>query len=55
LAPIAVPSVEPAPARFSTITGLPSRSESLGATTRATVSTAPPGAHGTIMVTGRDG
>ena len=33
----------------------PSRSDSLGATMRATVSTAPPAAHGAISVTVRFG
>ena len=44
-----------APGRFSTSTGWPSRSESLGWMMRATVSLPPPGAKGTMSVTGRVG
>jgi hypothetical protein len=47
--------VEPPPGRFSMMMGLPSRSATFGWMMRASVSTAPPAAQGTISVTGRVG
>ena len=41
---ISVPTFPAAPTRFSTITGCPTRSESLGARMRETTSVGPPGA-----------
>src|SRR6267142_5612434 len=46
------PIVEPAPGRFSTITGCLQASERRCATLRATASTPPPGGKGTIIRTG---
>src|SRR5262245_32536552 len=45
----------PAPGTFSTITGWPMSSDSRAAMMRAEVSTGPPAANGTTMVTGRLG
>ncbi len=45
----------PAPAWFSTTTGWPSGARIASATTRAMTSVEPPGANGTIKVTGRAG
>src|SRR5262245_39881980 len=45
----------PAPGTFSTITGWPTSSDSRAAMMRAEVSTGPPAANGTTMVTGRVG
>src|SRR5260221_5628342 len=50
-----LPMLPEAPARFSTTTFCPSRAPSAGASTRATVSTAPPGACGTMIRTARVG
>src|SRR5512146_3135098 len=44
-----------APGRLSTMTGCPSAWVSLSATARARMSVDPPGAHGTMMWTGRSG
>src|SRR5690242_7554190 len=44
-----------APTRFSTSTGWPSRSESLGARMRELMSVGPPGANGTTQRIGCDG
>jgi hypothetical protein len=44
-----------APGLFSTSTGCPSDFESLSATVRARMSVEPPGAHGTMIFTGRSG
>src|ERR1700674_264247 len=44
--------VPPAPARFSTTNGWPNSCESACAKGRATISVVPPGAKGTISVTG---
>ena len=44
--------VPPAPALFSTTTGWPSASASPVATSRAVMSTFPPGAKGTMILTG---
>src|SRR5476651_1124734 len=44
---LSVPTMPPAPARFSTIHGWRSRSLSLGASRRITMSVAPPGPYGT--------
>ena len=54
-AAIDVPMTAPAPPRLSTTTDVPSRSESFGAITRATMSVPPPGANGTMMRIGRAG
>src|SRR5258708_6802869 len=45
----------PAPGRFSTTTDWPQRFDRSSPSVRATMSTAPPGANGTKMCTGRDG
>src|SRR4051794_15961480 len=45
----------PAPARFSTTTGLPQRSPSFWPIARANTSVAPPGVWGTTSLTGRSG
>ena len=50
-----VPTLLPAPGRFSTTNCWPSRSESHWPTKRATMSVDPPGANGTIKRTGRVG
>src|SRR5262245_7214902 len=49
------PSAPAAPARFSTITGWPSRRGSCWLTMRAATSTGPPGGNGTIILSGRAG
>jgi len=48
----AAPTEPPAPGLFSTITGWPRLSASLGDTRRATPSTVPPAGHGTTSFTG---
>ncbi len=45
----------PAPGRFSTTNGRPSRSDSHCASSRQTTSVEPPGVNPTTMRTGRDG
>jgi hypothetical protein len=51
----ALPTVPPAPGRFSTTTCWPIRSDSFCARMRPNVSELPPGACGTISLIGRDG
>ena len=48
----AVPTVPPAPPRFSITTGCPNSLLSPSATTRPTMSVEPPGGNGTISVIG---
>src|SRR5512133_91756 len=50
-----MPSVPPAPARFSTTTGWPSRAASPAATRRPSRSLDPPGGKGTTSLIGRVG
>jgi hypothetical protein len=52
LAMAAVPIEPPAPARLSTMNGLPSEARIASAITRAITSVEPPAANGTISVTG---
>src|SRR5262249_3581838 len=51
----AAPIKPVAPGRFSTITGTPNLSDIGGATTRASISTVPPGGAGQTIVIGREG
>ena len=55
LATAPVASTPPAPARFSTTTGLPSRSCNFTAMARMTTSMLPPGGKDTMKVIGPDG
>jgi hypothetical protein len=50
-----VPTIPPAPPRFSTTTGWPSCAENRSASRRASRSAGPPAAKGTMIRTGRVG